>query len=325
MAPGTFAVDPEPYGAPYRPWVEVGPDEAAARGIHAPVFSLSYGPAGAVVGAPGDVRATILNPDRRGGACCGLAGGDGPNMTCETCGLPVATRIDDCSLWEAVWLDPRAVRRVAVPGDDPAPRSWDELAAQGADTPPYEPIIRWGTRPGPHALWSWSPRWEAAAGHALAHLLAASGGRPVTVPGGPATEMFQRALDALLPPGPPPHRARLAGPGLPDTDAAVLLVPTHPRTGETWTPPGPAHPVPLPFGVWHRLAFPPPHPAHHRLGPRTRHHLAAEDPPPPPPGRHLWIDWHILRATLVRLPAAGTPWMREILPELTDPTRYRAL
>ncbi|MFI0941916.1 hypothetical protein [Streptomyces sp. NPDC021020] len=325
MEPGTFAVDPEPYGPPYRTWEEVGPDEAAARGIHAPVSSLSYGPAGAVAVAPGDVRATILNPDRRGGGCCGLAGGDGPNMTCEACGLPVATRIDDCSQWEAVWLDPRAVHRLAVDGDDPEPPSWDQLLAQDAGTPPYEPLIRWGSRPGPHCQWSWSPRWEAAAGCALAHLLAASHGRPVTVPDGLAAEMFQRALDTLLRPGPSPHRAHLAGPGLPGTDAGILLVPTHPRTGQTWTPPGTAHLAPLPFGVWHRLAFPPPEPTHHRIGSRTRHLLTDEDPPPPPPNHPLRIDWDTFRHALVRLPAARTPWMRRILPELTDPDRYRSL
>ncbi|MFI0896605.1 hypothetical protein [Streptomyces sp. NPDC020983] len=325
MEPGTFAVDPEPSGPPYRRWEEVDPDEAAARGIHAPVRSLSYGPAGAVAVAPGDVRGTVLTPDRRGGACCGLAGGDGPNMTCGACGLPVATRIDDCSLWQAVWLDPAAVHRLPSDGDGPEPPSWEHLVTHSAGTPPYEPLVRWGARPGPHCQWSWSPRWAAAAGHALAHLLVASRGRPVTVPPGPAGQMFQGALGKLLPAGPPPLRAGLAGPGLPGTDAAVLLVPVHPHTGLTWAPSRPARLVPLPFGVWHRLAFAPPEPAHHRIGPRTRHLLADEDPPPPRPDRPLWPDWHVFRHTLVRLPAAGSPWMREILPELTDPARFRFL
>lgn len=35
-------------------------------------------------------------------------GGDGPNAACEAWGLLVATRIDDCSLWQAVWLAPDA-------------------------------------------------------------------------------------------------------------------------------------------------------------------------------------------------------------------------
>lgn len=41
-----------------------------------------------------------------------------------------------------------------------------------------------------------------------------------------------------------------------DPDADILLVPTHPRTGQTWTPAGPACPVPLPFGVWQWLTQP---------------------------------------------------------------------
>lgn len=64
MEPGTYAVNPEPFGPPRRPWAEVGPDEAEARGVYAPVPVLSYGPRGAVVIAPGDTRGTVLLPDR---------------------------------------------------------------------------------------------------------------------------------------------------------------------------------------------------------------------------------------------------------------------
>jgi hypothetical protein len=35
MEPGTYAVDPEPSGPPWRPWSEVGADEAEARGVFA--------------------------------------------------------------------------------------------------------------------------------------------------------------------------------------------------------------------------------------------------------------------------------------------------
>ncbi|MGJ5755820.1 hypothetical protein [Streptomyces puniciscabiei] len=45
-----------------------------------------------------DSRGTPLIPERRGGACWGLDGADGPNLVCAACGLPVAGRIDDCSL-----------------------------------------------------------------------------------------------------------------------------------------------------------------------------------------------------------------------------------
>lgn len=138
MEPGTFAVDPEPWGPPRRTWEELGPGEAAARGIHAPVSAVSDGAAGAIVTAPGDTRGTLLIPGKADGYCCGLDGASGPNMACERCGLPVASRIDDCSLWQAVRLAPDAVRRIPA-GHTAAPLSWEELTAQagteGKSTP----------------------------------------------------------------------------------------------------------------------------------------------------------------------------------------------
>jgi hypothetical protein len=64
MQSGTYAVNPEPSGLPWRLWAEVGADEAEARGVYAPVYSLSYGPRGAVAIAPGDLRGTVLIPER---------------------------------------------------------------------------------------------------------------------------------------------------------------------------------------------------------------------------------------------------------------------
>lgn len=226
MESGTFAVDPEPWGPPYRPWEEIDPNEAAARGIYAPVHALSDGAPGAIVIAPGDTRGTLLIPEKSGGYCCGLDRTDDPNMACEACGLPVASRIDDCSLWQSVWLAPNAVRRLPVDDADSAPLSWTELMVEGRGTAPFEPInARWGSRLGSNHWWSWSPQWEAAAGRALAHLLAASEGRPVTVPDGLIAQVFQRALDALLPAGSPARRAVLAGPGRPspEADTDILL------------------------------------------------------------------------------------------------------
>ncbi|MER7758026.1 hypothetical protein [Kitasatospora sp. NPDC097643] len=326
MEPGTFAVDPEPGGPPWRMWEEIDPDEAAARGIYAPVDTLSDGPSGAIVIAPGDTRGTVLIPERRGGACCGIDGADGPNMLCEACGLPVATRIDDCSLWQAVWLAPDAVRRLPVDGAgaDAVPLSWAELMAEGKSMPPFEPITTWGSRRGSDYWWSWSPRWEAAAGQALAHLLAASAGRPVTVPDGLSAEVFQRALDALLPAGPPPRRAVLAGPGRPaPEDADILLVPTHPQTGETWAPAGPAssaYSVALPFGVWLWLAFPEPYLTAPASG-QMPDGVLRDDPPPPRPGYLFQANSGVFRHTLVRLPAVRSPWLREILENLTPHMR----
>ncbi|MEV0135784.1 hypothetical protein AB0H83_45995 [Dactylosporangium sp. NPDC050688] len=107
---GTFAVDPLPSGSPWRRWAELEAGEAEALGWYAPRFSISDGPAGQVLLAPGDVRGAVIDPALVGdSACCGLDGGE-PNMVCVTCGTPVATRIDDCGLWQAVWLDPLTTR-----------------------------------------------------------------------------------------------------------------------------------------------------------------------------------------------------------------------
>lgn len=224
MESGTFAVDPEPWGPPWRSWAEIRPDEAAARGVYAPVAALSNGAPGAIVIAPGDADGTMLMQGHRsGGYCCGIDTADGPNVACATCALPVATRIDDCSLWQATWLAPNAVRRLRV-GDAPAPLPWSELVERAEATPPFEPLTTWRAEPAAwrNYSWTWSPRWEAAAGQALAHLLAASEGRPVNVPDGLAGRVFQRALNAFVPAGHQARRAVLAGPEPPLPVSGVL-------------------------------------------------------------------------------------------------------
>ncbi|WP_432064753.1 hypothetical protein [Streptomyces sp. C10-9-1] len=323
MESGTFAVEPEPWGPPWRRWEEIDPDEAAARGIYAPLYALSDSAPGTVVIAPGDTRGTVLIPHEAGGYCCGLDWGEGPNMGCEACGLPVASRIDDCSLWQAVWLAPDAVHRLPVDDtdSDSAILSWEELLEEGVATPPMEPISRWGSLRGLDHWWSWSPQWEAAVGRALAHLLAASDGRPVTVPPGLITEVFQRALDALLPADQPARRAVLSGPGLPapGPDADMILVPTHPQTGELWSPASPdasTRPVPLPFGIWMWMAFPKPHLYLPASG--TMPDGVLRDDPPPPRPHHLFrADPGTFQHALVRLPAVRSPLLREILDNLT--------
>jgi hypothetical protein len=325
MESGTFAVDPNRLGPPWRRWDETDPEEAAARDIHAPSFSWSDDTPGTVVIAPGDTRGAVLIPEKAGGYCCGLDWGEGPNMACEACGLPVASRIDDCSLWQAVWLAPDAVRRLPVDNAAPTTLSWAELLVEGKRTPPYEPITRWSSLLGSGHRWSWSPQWEAAAGRALAYLLAASNGQPVTVPHGLTAEVFQRALDALLPGGRPARHAVLAGPGLsgPDADADILLVPIHPQTGETWGPagrPASAYPVPLPFGVWMWLAFPEPHLRLPASG-TMPDGVLRDDPPVPRPHQLFQVDQGIFQHTLIQLPAARSPRLRELLENLTQHMR----
>ncbi|WP_241779805.1 hypothetical protein [Streptomyces natalensis] len=107
-------MEPEPWGPPWRRWEKIGPHEAQTRGIYAPVYVLSDDAPGAIVVSPGDIHGTPLIPEKGGGYCCGLDGSDRLNLACEACVLPVTSRIDDCSLWQAVWLSPNAVHRLLV-------------------------------------------------------------------------------------------------------------------------------------------------------------------------------------------------------------------
>ncbi len=89
MLPGTFAVDPEPFG----------PSDircAATRGT--------------VILNPGDIRGTKAHTDylRRSG-CCRPSGTYGPNLVCVVCGSEVATEQTDCWTAPAVHLEPAAV------------------------------------------------------------------------------------------------------------------------------------------------------------------------------------------------------------------------
>lgn len=54
-------------------------------------------------------------------------------MVCEACDLPVAAKVDDCSLWQAVRLSSDAVRRVLIDGVHTAPFSWTELVQRGGE------------------------------------------------------------------------------------------------------------------------------------------------------------------------------------------------
>jgi hypothetical protein len=222
-----------------------------------------------------------------------------------------------------VRLSSDAVRRVLVDGVHAAPLSWAELAEMRENTPPFEPIATWGGgRFGSNHYWSWSPQWEAAAGQALAHLLAASKGQPVKVPGGLTADVFQRVLDALLPASSPTRRAVLAGPGQPspDADVDILLVPVHPQTGQTWTPAGPtalAYLVPLPLGVWLWLVSPQPYLPVPAAG-HIPQDVLRDDPLPPRPNYLFRPDRATFQRTLVRLPSVDSPWMRTILKNLTQ-------
>lgn len=191
LEPGTYAVDP----GDGRPWQPLKP-EPEEHGVRLLTYCI-MGPPNRIAIVPGDVRGTVFIPERLGGCCCGWDGQYGLNLACAECGCPVATRVDDCGFWQVVWLEPDSVRPVAVDGPVQRVMNWEELPS----TPPVD------------QRGFWSPRWEAAVAVALAHLLAVSGGKRVSVPEGPVAEAFRRAIDSLLPPGaagttPRPGRAR---------------------------------------------------------------------------------------------------------------------
>ncbi|MEU4357956.1 hypothetical protein [Streptomyces virginiae] len=99
MAPGTFAVDPEPSGPPY---VLDG-----SSGL-----LMESGPSGTIVLGPGDGIGLEAHPDvaMRRGYCCGMDGEWGPNLVC-TCGAVIATVYSDCYQVQELRLQPNAVER----------------------------------------------------------------------------------------------------------------------------------------------------------------------------------------------------------------------
>lgn len=139
MEPATYAVDPRPTGPPWRLWEEVGEDAAARQGVYAPVYSVSFGARNRIAIAPGDSQSMTLIPEKCEGYCHGVDGRAAPNLACEGCGQAVATRMDDCGMWQTVWLEPDAVER--RPSGIPAGRSpdWDDLERAEHRVPPVEP------------------------------------------------------------------------------------------------------------------------------------------------------------------------------------------
>ncbi|WP_030764393.1 hypothetical protein [Streptomyces sp. NRRL F-2664] len=304
MEPGTYAVDPLPTGPPWHPWDQVGEELAARQGIHAPVYSVSFGSRDRIVVSPGDSRGMAFIPGKCEGYCMGVDGRDGPNLACTACGRAVATRMDDCGLWQAVWLEPDAVRR--VPSGLPAVPvpGWDELDLAQCAVAPVEPDG------------SWNRRWQAAVAVALAHLVVACGGRPVALPG-PLAELLGDTAKAFLPAGSPAGSAALAvglaGPGVAVARPAapILLVPRHPVTGEPWRPPSAtAAVVPLDAGVWAHLARPGETSPVPVTGTLPKGVLRDDYPLPPLPGYRFRPNPVAFTGTLVRLPAAREPWLR---------------
>ncbi|WP_326634783.1 hypothetical protein OIE67_53055 [Nonomuraea fuscirosea] len=294
LEPGTYAADP----GDGRPWRPLQPPEPEEHGVRLQTYCIT-GPPDRIGIAPGDVRGTVFIPDRLGGCCCGWDGQDGPNLACAECGRPVATRVDDCGFWQAVWLEADAVRPVAVAGPVQRVMGWEEL-------PRTPPVGQRGY---------WSPQWEAAVAVALAHLVVVSGGERVVVPDGPVAVALRRAIDILLPPGLPERHLGLAGPGLPAT-SEIALVPRHPQTGELW-PCEAGAVVPLAADVWTYLAF---H-DERRLVPAAYGMPAGvrrDDPPPLLPNSLFRPGGQVFLNTLKRLTVVQPPWLQRICDRVKD-------
>lgn len=301
MEAATYAIDPLPTGPPWRLWEEVGEDAAARQGAYAPVYSVSFGARNRIVIAPGDSRSMVLIPEKCEGYCRGVDGRAGPNLACEGCGRAVATRMDDCGMWQTVWLEPDSV--VRRPSGLPAgpPPDWDDLECTEHRVPPVEPDG------------SWSRRWEAAIGVMLAHLVAVTEDRPVALPAGSVAELLGHAVSRYLPTGTGARSVELAGPGIrtPRPRPDILLVPRHPLTGAPWRPPGDRGAVvPLDSGVWAYLAHPgetSPMPA---TGVLPQGVLRDDYPLPQHPRYPLTPHRTAFKGTLVGLPAIRGPRLR---------------
>ena len=123
VEPGTYAVDPSPFGPP---WEEGDGDCSVLYRLFATGLT-SCGPTGTYVPAPGEGRNTGLMTEVCEFGCWGLLGLAGPNTACGGCGVAVASRTDDCDQWQELRFYPDAVTPVRVPDDlrtsrDPYPR-----------------------------------------------------------------------------------------------------------------------------------------------------------------------------------------------------------
>lgn len=125
MPRGTFAREPEPWGAPFTATPE---PVSACGGIHcigdpdSQDFLISVGPRGTVVLHPDDAPVLLRHPDHRHSGCCGLHGRDGMNMLCP-CGAEVGTEISDCGTAYELHLHPLHIIELITSGTTGLDRS----------------------------------------------------------------------------------------------------------------------------------------------------------------------------------------------------------
>ncbi|MFB9366013.1 hypothetical protein [Kitasatospora albolonga] len=109
---GHYAIETEPWGAPYEPYPddEEGPAQRRA-GWMSDMRGLlrSAGPRGNIVLNPEDALDLIILVDASMGCCGGPSGTQGLNRACR-CGQPVATLAADCTTVYELHLDADSVR-----------------------------------------------------------------------------------------------------------------------------------------------------------------------------------------------------------------------
>ncbi|MFI1200737.1 hypothetical protein K2224_38870 (plasmid) [Streptomyces sp. BHT-5-2] len=106
---GHYAIDPEPWGAPFEP---AGSEPRRPAGNRALLMRadqrglVSAGPRNSAIVHPDDVPGlTVVNTDSNHWGCCGPLGTGGRNMTCA-CGTLIATLVADCLGPHELHLDP---------------------------------------------------------------------------------------------------------------------------------------------------------------------------------------------------------------------------
>ncbi|TQJ24308.1 hypothetical protein FBZ33_4633 [Micromonospora sp. A202] len=99
VARGWFAIDPEPFGAPFVPATNQDGSAQAMPEVGLTVEGVDFesaGPRNTVVVNPDDAPSLQPHPDNlRLTGCCGLIGDNGPNQVCA-CGDEAATLMADC-------------------------------------------------------------------------------------------------------------------------------------------------------------------------------------------------------------------------------------
>ncbi|MFJ9523709.1 hypothetical protein ACIRPK_36495 [Kitasatospora sp. NPDC101801] len=114
---GHYAIETDPWGAPYEPYPddEDGPAQRRAGGKSDMRGSLrSAGPRGNIVLHPDDATGLTMLVDTSMGCCGGPSGDQGLNRACR-CGTPVATLAADCTTVYELHLDANSVRADKVP------------------------------------------------------------------------------------------------------------------------------------------------------------------------------------------------------------------